>query len=241
MASDNEAIYDLHEQLTQKAGEMREALSRVDAMNADDPTGQVSVRLEGFAVDVSVGTFWRTSIRPDALSGVILETMNALLISRLEAWGSSFTDNVPSVVPKPVASAAIQANEIAELVASADGDVFHRNVNRFIDTFSSRLGATLRELTDRANQLHQGADSYARARVDMDSRGTIVNIQFDEDWLRGAEGGEVTSAISAAISNAQQTLAAATPSLPFKGTPLDDYAEGIADPVELIRTLTRGG
>lgn len=241
MASADEAIYKLHEQLTQKAAQMQEALSRVDAMNADDPTGQVSVRLEGSAVEVSVGTFWRTSIRPEALSGVILETLNALLISRLEAWGSSFTDKAPSVVSQPVASVAIPANEIADLVASTDGDVFHRNVNRFIDTFSSRLTATLGELTHRANQLHRGADGNAHARVDMDSRGTIVDIQFDEEWLRSADGRDVTDAISAAISNAQQTLAAATPSLPFEGTPLGEYAEGIADPVELIRMLTRGG
>lgn len=241
MASDNEAIYELHEQLAQKAAQMQEALARADDVSADDPTGQVSVRLEGSSVDVTVGTFWRTSIRPEALSGVILETTNTVLLSRLEAWGSSFTDDAPDVPPQPMTSAAIPANEIADLVASADGDVFHRNVNRFIDTFSSRLTETLGQLTERANQVHQGADSHARARVELDSRGTLVGIRFDEDWLRSADGGEVTDAIRAAMSSARQILSAATPSLPFEGTPLGEYAEGIADPVELIRMLTRGG
>ena len=241
MANDNEAIYELHARLTQKAAQMQEALSRVDAVSSDDPTGQVSVRLDGSAVEVSVGTFWRTSIQPEALSGVILETINTLLISRLEAWGSSLTDEAPSRASPPVTSAAILANELNDLVSSADGDIFHRNVNRFIDTFSSQLTATLGEITDRANQVHRGADSHAHARIDMDSRGTIVGLQFDEEWLRSADGGTVTDAIRAAISNAQQALAAATPSFPFEGTPLAEYAEGIANPAELIRMLTRGG
>jgi len=42
-------------------------------------------------------------------------------------------------------------------------------------------------------------------------------------------------------SKAQTSVAAATPALPFEGTPLAQYAEGMADPVEMIRMLTRGG
>jgi DNA-binding protein YbaB len=126
-------------------------------------------------------------------------------------------------------------------VESADGDVFHRNVNRFIETFSTQLNSTLSQLSERAAQVHGGEDSGGNAQVDLDSRGTIVGLRLDETWLRTADGRDVTDAIRSALSKAQTSVAAATPALPFEGTPLAQYAEGMADPVEMIRMLTRGG
>lgn len=241
MAYDNEAIYALHDELTKKTAQMREALERTGSETAEDPTGQVSVRFDDPSVEITIGSFWRASIRPEELSGVILETVNTVLLSRLQAWGKSFSDDAPDVAAPPAPSTAIPANEIAELVASADGDVFHRNVNRFIETFSSQLNSTLSQLSERANQVHGGEDSGGNAQVDLDSRGTIVGLRLDEAWLRTADGGDVTDAIRSALSKAQASIAAATPALPFEGTPLAQYAEGMADPVEMIRMLTRGG
>lgn len=241
LAYDNEAIYELHEQLTRKAAQMSEALAQAGSEPVEDPTGQVSVRLDEDSIDISIGSFWRASIRPEELSGVILETVNTVLLSRLEAWGKSFTDDAPSAPSQPIPSPAVNAHEISELVASADGDVFHRNVNRFIDTFSTQLNSTLAALTERANQVHHGEDPQGNAKVDLDSRGTVVGLELDHDWLRSADGGEVTDTIRTALSKARQSATAATASLPFDGTPLAQYAEGMADPVELIRMLTRGG
>lgn len=240
MAYDNDAVYELHDQLVRKSAQMRETLEQTSTQSAEDPTGQVSVRFDDPAIEITVGSFWRTSIRPEELSGVILETVNTVLLSRLEAWGASFTDDAPEVAAPPAPSPAIAANEITELVASADGEVFHRNVNRFIETFSTQLSSTLSQLSERAAQVHGGEDSEGNAQVDLDSRGTIVGLRLDETWLRTADGGDVTDAIRSALSAAQASLSAATPALPFEGTPLAQYAEGMADPVEMIRLLTKG-
>lgn len=240
LAYDNEAIYELHEQLTQKVAQMSEAIAQAGSEPAEDPSGQVSVRIYADSIDISIGSFWRASIRPEDLSGVILETVNTVLLSRLEAWGKSFTDDAPSAPSLPIPSPAISANEISDLVASADGDVFHRNVNRFIDTFSTQLDSTLAALTERANQVHRGEDAQSNVKIDLDSRGVLVGLEFDPEWLRSADGGEVTDTIRASMSKARESVTAATPSVPFEGTPLAEYAEGIADPVELIRMLTRG-
>lgn len=241
MAHDNDAIYELHDQLTKKTAQMREALEQTSSEIAEDPTGQVSVRFDDPSIEITIGSFWRASIRPEELSGVILETVNTVLLARLQAWGASFSDEAPDVAAPPAPSPAIAANEISELVASADGDVFHRNVNRFIETFSTQLSSTLSQLSERATQVHGGEDSSGNAQVDLDSRGTIVGLRLDESWLRTADGGDVTDAIRSALSKAQASVAAATPALPFEGTPLAQYAEGMADPVEMIRMLTRGG
>lgn len=241
MAHDNDAIYELHDQLMKKTVQMREALEQTGSETAEDPTGQVSVRFDDPSIEITIGTFWRASIRPEELSGVILETVNTVLLARLQAWGASFSNDAPEVAAPPAPSPAIAANEINELVESADGDVFHRNVNRFIETFSKELNSTLSQLSERAAQVHGGEDSGGNAQVDLDSRGTIVGLRLDETWLRTADGRDVTDAIRSALSKAQTSVAAATPALPFEGTPLAQYAEGMADPVEMIRMLTRGG
>ncbi|KYJ98029.1 hypothetical protein [Microbacterium sp. CH1] len=241
MTHDNEAIYELYEQLAQKTAQMRAATESLGPDPVEDATGQVSVLVDDTSIDISIGSFWRASVRPEALSGVIMETVNNAFIARLTAWGESFTQDAAAVPSSPVPSPLPSAHEISELVAAADGDTFHRNVNRFVDTFSSQLSATLAALTERANQVHHGKDAHNHATVTLDSSGTLIGLELDVSWLHTADGGAVTDTIRAAMADARQSVAAATPSAPFEGTPLSEYAEGMADPVELIRMLTRGG
>lgn len=239
MASDNEKLYELHDQLAEKAAQMDEALAEAGVLEAEDSTGQVLARLTGDDLDISVGTFWRTSITPAELAGVVMTTVTRVRAAQLEAWSKAFSDDPPQVAARPVPSATSVAHEIGDIVESVDGDTFHRNVNRFIETFTSNLNASIAVITERAHQTHIGSDS--QTRIELDAAGNIIGITFDENWLQSADGGRVTESLGRAIAAARKSAEDATPRHPFDGTPLADYAEGIADPTTLIRMLAREG
>ena len=237
MASDNEKLYELHDQLAEKAAQMDEALAQTGPLSAEDSTGQVRAQLDGESLEISVGTFWRTSIKPADLASVIMTTVTQAQVAQVEAWGSAFAADAPPAPRQPAPSAGIMASEIAGIVDAADGAALHRNVNRFIETFSSNLTASLSAIKERASQTHHGSDS--QTEVEVDSRGNLLRVAFDENWLQSADGNRVTESLTRALAVARQSAADAIPQHPFDGTPLADYAAGIADPATLIRMLAR--
>lgn len=240
MSTDDERLFALHDEVTRKADQMRVALDADTTPVTEDPHHQIAVRWTDDVPEIEIGTFWRTAIAPDELATAVLTTVGTSALERLGAWTRAFGSEAPTVPTRSTLTATRTGGEIDRLIEDADGDALHRNVNRFLDDYSERLRQSLDIVRERASRATTASDREGHVHVMLGPANDLRELEFDRDWLRSADGEEVTSALRAALANARSAVRDDTPRGLFAGTPLDVYATELADPVELVRTLTRG-
>lgn len=240
MSGDNEHLFALHDEVTRKADQMQAALSSEQSTVTEDPHHQVAVRWVDDGPEIEIGQFWRSAIGPDELATVILTTVGTAAIERLSAWTQAFGADAPTVPTRSTLAATQRGGEIDRLIEDADGDVLHRNVNRFLEDYSERLRASLQIVRERASSVTTASDQAGHVRVVIGPADDLRELEFDREWLASADGAEVTTALRAALAAARVAPEDSTPHGLFDGTPLDVYATELADPVELVRLLTRG-
>ncbi|MCM3503262.1 hypothetical protein M3667_15425 [Microbacterium sp. P26] len=240
MSTDDEQLYALHDEVTRKADQMKVALSVDGTAATEDPHRQIAVRWTDGGPEIEIGTFWRTAIAPEELATAVLTTVGTAAVERLSAWTQAFGAEAPTVPTPSTLTATRRGGEIDRLIEDADGDALHRNVNRFLEDYSQRLRQSLEIVRERASRATTASDRDGRVRVVLGPADDLRELEFDREWLRSADGAEVTAALRAALANARATSDESTPQGLFAGTPLDVYATELADPVELVRMLTRG-
>ncbi|ACQ79898.1 hypothetical protein Bcav_1642 [Beutenbergia cavernae DSM 12333] len=239
-----------------RIAEIRESLDRMhqvaEAVEAEgataeatDVTGSVTVHVDkaGAISSVVVDADWPQHYEPEELGAVVCSTVRAADAGRLRTVLASVSerlrDSPPATRPMPPASDTLPGGLHAIIAEQPAGAVERRAAEQAL---KGLVDEVLRAVVDQRGRLesrrHARHDGGAQHGVvaTTDGDGRLLDVAYDEVWLRGQSAFVLSLATREAIEHAR-TAARTTVASEVQAEPLSRLARDLVDPQAVARRL----
>lgn len=173
-----------------------DALSGVPRAVGMDKQGAITIVLEEDRFEIGVADDWERRVGASGLTNSAAEALNNATIARFEESG--ITWETPAVA------------EVTSPDARVDAAVVQGFVDENRNATEAEFSAALDVLVERARQAalkrmnNRGPDELATVLLAPD--GSVNQVVFDEDAIKGREGRHLASDVMAAVSRGQRAL-----------------------------------
>jgi DNA-binding protein YbaB len=225
-------------------GRSRAGTSAASTAHGTDETGAVTVTLDGDGrvVGVRLESDSKARLGPDGVGAAVRDAARAAALSRFTNWGEAYggADTEP---------AGPEANSAAEVAVELERLIVHRRrtsedisvalrellsmaeaIDRGIDDVSARLqSATVAE--------HTGHNQDRQVTVTITGGGDVVDVRYDQRWLREAHEFNIGRQTVAAFRAAYELAAQHGVHRLIAESPLGEVQQTVQDPARLARLL----
>ena len=243
MSNPSEELSILREDCDVSLQRALEIQSRLEPIEIFDDTRQVHVRIHanGTIDSVRIGITWDRVISPSQLAHVVLDTVSAAQMRRLEQFGSYSRQVEEEATPRArPASTTIDTAELIEVIeyklanSDASAALAHQIVTELLDDTLEGITEADQLLSEHANQTFAGQSANRKVESTHSSSGELLGLDIDDAWLRSAHPANLGREITQAIHQGSRTAEAEGISAALSATKLAKAALAASDPATIL-------